>query len=215
MKSDEGRCGRVLLPVAGQPPPERADAARNRRALLVAARRIMVDEGVAAVSMDRVADAAEVGVGTVYRRFGDRAGLLYALLDDSERHFQAAFLAGPPPLGPGATPAERIRAFLHACVDLLDVQGDLQASAEAQSLAGRYQSGAHWARRAHVATLLAQADPDGDSVYVADALLATVGAGLVLHQRRELGFSTERVKAGLDRLLTAVAPIPRPADRDR
>lgn len=206
--SDDVRCERVLLPVAGQPPPERADAARNRRALLAAAARIMVDEGVAAVSMDRVAAEAEVGIGTVYRRFGNRAGLLYALLDDSERYFQAAFLSGPPPLGPGAPPAQRIRAFLHACVDLLDVSGDLQASAEAHSLAGRYQSSAHWARRGHLVALLAQTDPDGDAVYAADALLAAVGAGLVLHQRRELGFSTERIQAGLDCLLTGLIPTP-------
>jgi hypothetical protein len=45
-----------------------------------------------------------------------------------------------------------------------------------------------------------------DAVYVADALLAAVGAGLVLHQRRDLGFSVERVKDGLDQLLEGVAP---------
>src|SRR5262245_50164344 len=96
------------LPLAGQPPGERADAARNRRALLRAAKTIMVDEGADALCMDRVAAAAGVGVGTVYRRFGDRAGLAYALLDDEEQQFQAEFLFGPPPLGPGAAPLARI-----------------------------------------------------------------------------------------------------------
>ncbi len=81
--------GRTLLPLVGQPPPERADAARNRRALLAAARRILNDSGVDALSMDQVA-AACVGVGTVYRRFGGRAGLAYALLDETERQFHAA-----------------------------------------------------------------------------------------------------------------------------
>jgi len=208
MASNGPQCSRVLLPVTGQPPPERADAARNRRALLSAARTITVEEGVAAVSMDRVAVEAGVGVGTVYRRFSDRAGLLYALLDDSERQFQAGFLSGPPPLGPGAPPAQRIRAFLHACVDLLDVQGDLLAAAETHSPAGRYRSGAHWARRAHLIVLFTHADPDGDPMYLADALLAAVGASLVLHQRRELGFSSARIKAGLDQLITGVTSVP-------
>jgi AcrR family transcriptional regulator len=212
MTSKEVVFGRVLLRVTGQPPSERADAARNRQALLTAARRITVGCGVDALSMDRVAGEAGVGVGTVYRRFGDRGGLLYALLDEGEREFQAAFLSGPPPLGPGAPPAARVRAFLHACVDLLESEGDLHAYAEAQSPMSRYRSGAHWARRAHLVALLGVVRPGDhtvdtvDAVYVADALLAAVGAGLVLHQRRDLGFSVERVKDGLDQLLEGVAP---------
>ena len=55
-----------------------------------------------AVSMDDVARAACVGTGTLYRRFGDRAGLALALLDEHTRAFQDALIAGPPPLGPGA-----------------------------------------------------------------------------------------------------------------
>lgn len=198
----------VVLRVAGQPPPERADAARNRQALLDAASRIMVARGVDALSMDHVAAEAGVGVGTVYRRFGDRAGLLYALLDESERQFQAAFLSGPPPVGPGAPPAVRIHAFLHAVVDLLESQGDLHAFAESQSPTARFRNGAHWARRAHLVSLVGLVDRDVDAVYVADALLAAVGAGLVLYQRRELGFSAERVKAGIDQVLDGIAPCP-------
>ncbi len=196
----------VLLRVAGQPPPERADAARNRHAVLAAASRIMVARGVDALSMDHVAAEAGVGVGTVYRRFGDRAGLLYALLDDSERQFQEGFLSGPPPLGPGAPAVVRIRAFLHAVIDLLESHGDLHAFAEIQSPSSRFRSGAHWARRAHLVSLIGVVDSDADAVYIADALLAAVGAGLVLYQRRELAFSAERVKAGIDQLVNGIAP---------
>lgn len=200
--------GPVILHVAGQRAPERADAARNRRALLAAARRIMSASGVDALSMDRVAADAGVGVGTVYRRFGDQAGLLYALLDDGERQFQAAFLSGPPPLGPGTAPPDRIRAFLHACVDLLESEGELYAYAEARSPMSRYHSGAHWARRAHLVALLGTLRPGGDAIYVADALLGALGAGLFLHQRRELGFGIERIKAGVDELLCGLVRPP-------
>ncbi|WP_328807853.1 helix-turn-helix domain-containing protein [Nonomuraea antri] len=92
---------RPLLPIVGQPGPERADAARNRQKIIEVAARMIAEQGAEQLSLDEVARAAGVGVGTVYRRFGDRAGLVYALIDESERRFQAAFLTGPPPLGPG------------------------------------------------------------------------------------------------------------------
>src|SRR6185436_535586 len=63
---------------------------------------LVAERGIDRVSMDDVARAACVGTGTLYRRFGDRAGLALALLDDHTRAFQDALIAGPPPLGPGA-----------------------------------------------------------------------------------------------------------------
>jgi len=198
--------GHTTLPVVGQPPAERADAARNRRALLAAAHVLMVQCGVQALSMDRVAAEAGVGVGTVYRRFGDRAGLAYALLDEEERDFQEAFLCGPPPLGPGAPAAARIRAFLHTYLDRLESEAELHALAETRSPTARHGSGAYRTARTHLVTLLTQAGAGADGAYLADALLALVSAGLFLHQRRELGYTADRVKAGLDRLLAGVLP---------
>ncbi len=73
----------------------RADAARNRARLLEAAAGLVAARGADAVTMEEVAAAAGVGKGTVFRRFGDRTGLLMALLDHSEKKLQAAFLGGP------------------------------------------------------------------------------------------------------------------------
>ncbi len=61
--------------------------------------------------MDDIAAAAGVGKGTVFRRFGSRAGLMMVLLDEDERASQQAFLFGPPPLGPDAPPLDRLVAF--------------------------------------------------------------------------------------------------------
>lgn len=44
--------------------------------------------------MDDVAAAAGVGKGTLFRRFGSRAGLMMVLLDEDERASQQAFLFG-------------------------------------------------------------------------------------------------------------------------
>jgi AcrR family transcriptional regulator len=61
--------------------PLRADAARNRRRVLDAATRVFAEQGPTATLND-VAGAAGVGVGTIYRAFHDKEALLDALLDD-------------------------------------------------------------------------------------------------------------------------------------
>lgn len=191
------------LPLADGPAPERADAARNREVLLAAARQLMLSEGICAVSMDRVARLAGVGIGTVYRRFTDRCGLALALLGDSERQFQAAFLTGPPPLGPGAAPETRIRAFLHCYIDRLETDAELHAIAETSSPTGRYNNGAYRTARTHLSWLLTEAGAQ-DPAYHADALLTLLSAGLFQHHRHELHLSPERIKAGLDSLVTGL-----------
>jgi AcrR family transcriptional regulator len=90
---------------------ERADAARNRLHLLATARQMLAEQGPDRLTMDRLAERAGLGKGTVFRRFGTRAGIFQALLDDDERAFQQQVLSGPPPLGPGASPLERLIAY--------------------------------------------------------------------------------------------------------
>ncbi len=99
-----------VLPV-GAPRAERADAARNRAHLLATARQMLAEQGPDTLTMDGLAERAGLGKGTVFRRFGTRAGIFQALLDDAERAFQAQVLAGPPPLGPGAAPLDRLIAY--------------------------------------------------------------------------------------------------------
>jgi polyketide synthase 12 len=95
----------------GAPPAERADAARNRLHLLTTARQMLAEQGADRLTMDGLAERAGLGKGTVFRRFGTRAGIFQALLDDDERAFQQRVLSGPPPLGPGAAPMQRLIAF--------------------------------------------------------------------------------------------------------
>ena len=98
---------------------ERADAARNRRRLLTAAREMLAEQGADKLTMDGLAERAGLGKGTVFRRFGTRAGIFAALLDDDERDFQAQVLSGPPPLGPGAPALDRLIAYGRARIDFL------------------------------------------------------------------------------------------------
>ena len=86
--------GALVLPQLELDRRERAAAVRNREAILCAAQRLVSERGVEGVTMDEVACAAGVGKGTLFRRFGDRNGLLRALLDERERAFQESFIRG-------------------------------------------------------------------------------------------------------------------------
>jgi len=103
----------------GLPHAERADAARNRRVLLATAREMLAEQGADKITMDGLAERAGLGKGTVFRRFGTRAGIFQALLDDDERGFQERVLSGPPPLGPGAAPLDRLIAYGRARIGFL------------------------------------------------------------------------------------------------
>ena len=59
----------------------RADAERNRKRILAAAAELFTERGLEP-SLDDVARHAGVGVGTVYRRFPDKASLADALFDE-------------------------------------------------------------------------------------------------------------------------------------
>lgn len=179
------------LSLTDDSPVERGDAARNRRRLLDAATQLVAEHGADAVTMEAVATKAGVGKGTVFRRFGSRAGLMLALLDHSERELQQAFLFGPPPLGPGADPTERLVAFGRARIALVDVQGELLRAAESAGV--RFSAPAHRVSLIHVETLLREAGTVGDLPVLAQALLAPLDATLVLHQWRELGYPLERL----------------------
>ncbi|GGL15858.1 TetR family transcriptional regulator [Sphaerisporangium melleum] len=63
----------------------RADARRNREAVLDAAARLFAQRGDA-VQMDEIAERAGVGVGTLYRHFADKRALLAAIIG---RRFEA------------------------------------------------------------------------------------------------------------------------------
>ena len=62
----------------GPPRALRADARRNREAVIAAAKKLFADEGLDA-QMPDVAKAARVGVGTVYRHFPTKEDLIAAL----------------------------------------------------------------------------------------------------------------------------------------
>ena len=183
-------------------PKERADAARNRQRILEAAGALVAEQGIEAVSMDDVARAACVGTGTLYRRFGDRAGLAFALLDEQTREFQNALISGPPPLGPGAPAKERLKAFGLGYLDLMETHSALMVAA---APGGKEADGPYSLYTTHLVILLREAAPQLDAQFTAEALLATLAPAHHLRVRGGLGWPLERMRAGWSGLVEAIA----------
>ncbi|WP_424532947.1 TetR/AcrR family transcriptional regulator [Sphaerisporangium viridialbum] len=160
---------------------ERADAARNRRAVLRATERLLAEGGGDHVSLDRVAALAEVGKGTVFRRFGSRAGLLRALLEERSGDLREAVTNGPPPLGPGAPARERLLAFLDE-LGLIAERNAVLLSAHGQACADdKYGDPSYRFWHRHLSALLAAERPDLDAGFLAHGLLALFDGGLIRH----------------------------------
>ncbi|MFF7388253.1 TetR/AcrR family transcriptional regulator [Streptomyces scabiei] len=190
-----------LATTAPDQPRLRADAARNRTRLLEVAARLATECGAANLTMEAVASAAEVGKGTVFRRFGDRFGLLVALLDHHEREFQASFLTGPPPLGPDAPPVERLRAFGAATIRHEYAHRDLYLAARADATRSHANPAAQL-RLSHLCMLLRRAGVRGDIELLAQTLLGYLDINLVDHLVERRGMSLDRLELGWGDLVT-------------
>ncbi|WP_206793304.1 TetR/AcrR family transcriptional regulator [Amycolatopsis sp. MtRt-6] len=182
-----------------EPRRERADAARNRAAILAAAEELLVANGPDHVSLERVAQAAGVGKATVFHRFGSRSGLMRALMEDRVRKLTETIETGPPPLGPGAPATDRLLAFLDAVVDLATRNAALvaayeKAAGEERQAGDVYQ---YWHR--HVSGLIAQARSGLDAELLAHILLGALHSDLVVHLVRR--GDTDRLRTTLHELV--------------
>jgi AcrR family transcriptional regulator len=190
-----------LIVPEGQP---RADAARNRDRILCTAARLFGERGAQCVSMDEIAEAAGVGKGTVFRRFGSRAALAAAVLSEHESDFQEHIIRGCPPLGPGAPPSERLIAFGEGLLDLLHLHSALIAAADHGG--ARLLSAPYGVYRTHVTLLLREAEPGCDAELLADMLLSALSVELFIHLRRVQAMPLERLKAGWRELVRRALP---------
>jgi AcrR family transcriptional regulator len=185
---------------------QRETAARNESKVLEATRELLRSPDATDVDMRVIAQRAGVGVGTLYRRFGDKAGLLAAVIGRDENRLQQAVLNGQPPLGPGAPPADRLTAFLDALVNLTDRNLGVLLVTDLTP-PGRLKIGAYQGWRLYLVTLLRELRPDldaKDAGWHADLLLATVDPQLFAYQRRELGMSRDRIARNARALATAI-----------
>jgi AcrR family transcriptional regulator len=198
---------RLAVPGAPDAAPvrrERADAARNRLRVLAAAEELFAEQGVAGTTMDEVAARAGVGKGTVYRRFGDQAGLAAALLSERGRELQDRIISGPPPLGPGAAHGERLGAFAAAYLTFQATHLDLVLLSESGPAGSRLHKGSYAFWRQHCAMLLSGAGAV-DPALRAEALLASLSAEQVQDWLSRDSHDVAALSAAAARLAAALA----------
>jgi AcrR family transcriptional regulator len=189
-----------VLPAAAS---ERRDAARNRGLLLQAARELTEERGADGLTMAALAERAGVGKGTVFRRFGSRAGLMMALLSESEAEFQGRFMFGPPPLGPGAPPLERLVAFGVERISWVLEYGDLARGAGVSAY-NRFDVPAAVLCHRHLDLLLRETGVAADPWLLAASLSATLEPERLLHAVHVHGIATERLAASWADLVSHV-----------
>lgn len=188
--------------------PERADAARNREAILAAAAELFDRQDAGSVSLNDVATAAGVGKGTVFRRFGDRTGLIQAVLEPRVRALRDAVGSGPPPLGPGGDPRESLRAYVDGLLDFVWANRGLIRALEHRGPDAYYANDASRFWVAELERRLAAVHPDDDADYLAHAVFTALRADVIDYLTDARAMSPERVRAGLHRL--SGGPSPRP-----
>jgi AcrR family transcriptional regulator len=93
-------------------PRMRADAARNRAKLVDSARNVFAEHGGEA-SLEQIAKAAGVGIGTLYRHFPNRLGLLEAVYRDEVDLLRET----AEKVEPNHTPVDALELWLLAFID--------------------------------------------------------------------------------------------------
>ncbi|MEV5572961.1 TetR/AcrR family transcriptional regulator [Spirillospora sp. NPDC052269] len=197
-------------------PKERADAARNRRAILAATERLLAAHRPQDVSMEQVAAESGVAKGTVFHRFGNRAGLMLALMVERAHALEEAVQTGPPPLGEGTPDRDRLLAFVDAIVDVVSRNKSLLAELSRSGVTlpsseeyhaeqeNPYAVYTFW--HGHVSTLLHAEKPTLDADTVAHVLLGSLHSDPVLAQLTTE--EPERLKGTLRVMIIALLDAP-------
>ncbi|MFD6289351.1 TetR/AcrR family transcriptional regulator [Streptomyces sp. NPDC060205] len=138
----------------------RADAVRNRKKILAAAREQITLHGPG-IGMDEIAAVAEVAVGTLYRHFPTKTDLVGAVVAEYIGEVADDAEAATERVRSGAGAMEEIEAFLGRTVEAS--ARDRVVKAAAQTLGAASADTAEEARaRAALATLIAAAQTSGD-----------------------------------------------------
>lgn len=179
----------ILVQEAHRP---RADAVKNRAHLLEIARQLFDAQGVEAVTMSHIAEAAALGKGTLYRHFKDKNDLCQALLNDDQRAVQDRTLER---MRQQPDALDNLLWFLNEVV--LFVERNSAFLCSATGVSGSLQHPAHWWWRQTIHALVRQINLPGDPDFIADTLYVMCDVHTIYFLRQVRGYSHDRVMNGL------------------
>lgn len=138
----------------------RADAVRNRKQILAAAKEQVTLRGHG-VGMDEIAMAAGVAVGTLYRHFPTKSDLVAAVVADDVTHVANDAEAACERVASGARAGEEVIAFFGRVIEQSATNYAVKAAVQVLGANPGHQADERRASRA-VAKLIRTAQAEGD-----------------------------------------------------
>jgi AcrR family transcriptional regulator len=190
-------------------PKERRDAAEHRQRILVAARALFAAQGVDATNMTEIARAANIGQGTLYRRFAHKGELCEALLQENILCFQKA-MERRFATDPNATALEHLEQLFVQMMLFNEQNHPLLAAMIEYANGPRrndfFQSPYYLWMHATLVRLLEQGIAAGeirplDSEMTAHMMITALKGTLHCYQCRQLGYTNERILQSIRDLL--------------
>ncbi|OKP99548.1 TetR/AcrR family transcriptional regulator [Paenibacillus sp. P46E] len=181
-----------------QPRLERRDAAENRQRILDASLRLFEQNGVEQVSMNQIAAAAQIGPGTLYRRYKNKSELCLDLMRENiVLHFEniEAYLTQ----NRTNSPSQRLKGVLDLFIRFREKKSQLLKGVEESAATNRFKSRTQSPLYIELHQLLVElfdemsvtGQPKPNSVFKADMLLMALSSDSYSFQRDERGYSPE------------------------
>ncbi|GIP24596.1 MULTISPECIES: TetR/AcrR family transcriptional regulator [Paenibacillus] len=177
---------------------ERRDAAENRQRILDAALRLFEQNGVEQVSMNQIAAEAQIGPGTLYRRYRNKSELCLdlmkeniVLLFENIDAYLKQYRTDPP--------SQRLKGLLDLFIQFREKKYQLLAGVEESAPTNRSRSRSQSPLYAELHQLLVElfnemavpGQPVPNSVFKADMLLMALSNDSYSFQKDERGYSPE------------------------
>lgn len=188
---------------------ERRDAIENRERVLAAARELFAAQGVEATSMNEIAHVAQVGVGTLYRRFAHKGELCLALLWDDIERFQQLITAQFEMSRETRSAIEQMdflfRELIKMTITHIPLLSAMQEASSGLRRNEIYQSPFYVWLHQQIVDLLQQAVQEQqlkecNATLVADTLLASVAPPLLAYQIEVRGLELSQIITNIRQL---------------
>jgi AcrR family transcriptional regulator len=179
---------------------ERRDAAENRQRILNAAIKLFEQYGVEQVSMNQIATEAQIGPGTLYRRYRNKGELcldlikdnVFLLFEDIEAYLKQ---------NRTEPPSQRLKGILSLFIRFRETKAQLlkgvENSASTNPLRSRTQSPLYNELHQLFVELFDEMatteQTHANSVFRADMLLTALSSDSYLFQREVRGYSPEEI----------------------